>query len=149
MARQDGGLRREFRDRIPSLFWTTVETGGTEKGVPDSHYLGRGGLAGWLECKQTEGWTVTLEPEQCGWLDRYARYGGRCWIAVRRRAPGGKRSEPADSLYMVPGTYAIRAKRGGLRCPQVKPAVLEWHGGPGRWEWNAVRAALTGQFGEQ
>ena len=141
----DGSLRTLFRDHLPGVFWTSVETGGTGRGVPDSHGL-VGGRAFWIEYKWTDGWAVTLAPEQTGWLQRYARQGGRAYIAVRRRTAAGPRSLAADELYLLWGGQAALARRVGLRGIQTSaPHALlgQWSGGPARWRWPEVLAILT------
>ena len=78
---------KEFRAALRSALDTgyqVLETGGTSLGIPDSNYLSKTGVEGWVEFKWTDGWAVTLRDMQVGWLLRRARYGGRCWVAVRR-----------------------------------------------------------------
>lgn len=141
----DGGLRKEFRKHLPAFHWQSVETGGTGQGVPDSNFCAPGGIEGWVEYKQTDGYAVTLLPEQVGWLSRRARMGGRVWIAVRRWHNGGPKRGPAvDELYLFPGGLAVAAKLGGLRAPTVAQRASAWAGGPGGWDWLAVAARLTG-----
>lgn len=143
MSDIDGGLRKLFRDHLPQLHWTSIETGGTGQGVADSNYLAPGGREGWVEYKQTEGWTVTLRPEQVSWLDRRHRLGGRAWIAVRRRAKAGpRRGPPVDELHVFHAGLAREAKSGGLRHPEVAAAALVLRGGPSRWDWVAVLGLL-------
>lgn len=141
----DDGLRPLFRKHIPQFFWTSIETGGTGRGIPDSHYLVTGGAAGWIEFKATDGHAVTLTEFQVGWLTRYARMGGRAHVAVRRRHGGGpRRGPPVDELHVLPGGLALQARQGGLRDPAVLAAAATWRGGPARWDWDAVAALLAG-----
>ncbi len=137
----DGGLRPMFRARLRQFAWTTVETGATQDGVSDSNYLSRGGIEGWIEFKQTSGWTPKIRPGQVGWILRRARYGGRSWIAVRRWCVQGPRREAADELWLVPGVYARELRAGGLR--PLREVVGTWPGGPARWDWDAVAALLV------
>jgi hypothetical protein len=141
----DGGLRPLFRQHLRDFMWTSIETGLTTPGVSDSHYQHRDGAEGWVEHKQTDGWAVTLDPEQIGWITQGARYGGRRWIAVRRRHDGGPRLGPAvDELWMMPGRLAIAAKELGLRgvIASEPGGVFCWPGGPGQWAWTEIRRLL-------
>lgn len=145
MARLDGGLRQLFRDNLPQVHWQSVETGATGRGVPDSNGCWRG-REFWVEFKQTEGFAVTLRPEQVAWLTRRARAGGRVFVAVRRRCTAGPRRARADELWLLAGSSAREAKVLGLRgLPEEAPdAVLgSWGGGPSRWSWDEVLAVLT------
>jgi hypothetical protein len=147
----DGGLRKIFRDHIPTFMWTSIETGGTGLGVADSHYLARpkapgaktSGTDGFIEYKQTSGWAVTLRTEQSAWLSQRVRYGGRAWIGVRRLTKGGPRSPAADELWLIPGRLSAEARAGGLQCPEVRAASCSWSGGPARWDWDAVARLLV------
>ncbi len=140
----DGGLRREFRKHIPQFFWQSIETGGTGLGIPDSNFCSPDGVEGWVEYKQTDGYAVTLLPEQVGWLSRRARYRGRVWIAVRRVHQGGPRRGPSvDELYVLPGALAVAAKMSGLRGPLVARKAKVWAGGPSKWDWEAVARLLV------
>lgn len=141
----DDGLRAIFHSRLKAHFaWTAIESGVTGQGTADSNYLGRGGIEGWVEHKATRHWTVDLSEFQAAWLERRVRYGGRAWIAVRRRHSGGPRlGRAVDELYMLPARLARAARAGGLRSPEVASAALgPWPGGPARWPWEAVAAAL-------
>jgi hypothetical protein len=133
MAR-DGDLRAIFRRRLPQFMWTSVESGGTGRGIPDSHYCG-GGAAGWVEFKRTLGWTVGLRPEQVGWALQYGRHGGRAWVAVRRKD---------DELWMVPGAYAAEIKEHGLKPVfECRIPGVWYSGGPSGWGWAAIARLLT------
>lgn len=147
MSGIDGGLRRLFRKNLPEYFWTSIETGGTGLGIPDSHYLLEG-ASGWIEYKQTDGHAVTLTEFQAAWLCRCARCGGRAWVAVRRHHTGGsRRGPPVDELYLFPGALAAAARAGGLREPRVAETCaregMPWPGGPAHWPWAAVGALLA------
>lgn len=146
----DDGLRVIFRKHLPQFDWCTVESGTTGRGIPDSNYCARksknghsDGVEGWIEYKATSAWAVTLRPEQVGWIARRTRYGGRVYIAVRRRHTGGKRLGAAvDQLWLFKGVWAARAKQDGLRGAWTEMAEV-WHGGPTRWDWDAVARTLT------
>lgn len=139
----DGGLRPLFRRYLPQFHMQSVETGGTGLGVPDTNYCCNG-AEGWIEYKATDGWEVSLRPEQIGWLTARARHGGRVWIAVRRRHDGGpRRGPPVDELWLFPGALAVAAKLNGLRGPLVTRASYRWSGGPRAWRWDRVAGYLT------
>lgn len=140
----DAGLRPLFRQHLPQFDWQSVETGGTGRGCPDSNFCVRG-VEGWIEYKSTDGYEVSLRPEQIGWIARRVRHGGRVWIAVRRRNAGGpRRGPPCDELWLLPGGIAVQARQGGLRDPLVVRRAVVWRGGPGRWDWPAVAGRLLG-----
>lgn len=124
----DGDLRWLFRQNIPSAQWTSVETGLTAAGVPDSEYCFDGGASGWVEAKKIDGWVVTLRPAQIGWLVRRARLGGTCFVAVRK----------GDYLWVRPGSEAREMREVGLKgCPS-------YAGGPRGWPWREVEKILRG-----
>lgn len=142
MTKIDGGLRALFRQHIPQFDWQAIETAVTGGGVPDSNYC-REGTEGWIEFKKTPGWTVPLAPAQVGWIMRRVRAGGRVWIGVRQGGLG------RDTLWLIPGLWAVSAKAGGLRGGWVVEAsragqgVQCWPGGPAKWDWEAVAKALV------
>lgn len=124
--------------------WTTVETGMTAGGVPDSNYLSRSGVEGWLEYKATDANRVKLEVEQIGWHLRRARYGGRSWFAIRKRHAGGPRlGDAIDELWMVAGCYADQLQQMGMECGYALPLG---EGGPARWDWAKARKLLLGKI---
>lgn len=156
----DGGLRPIFRDKLRVGFdWTSVETGGTGRGVPDSNYCAKvemtagmaldpvldvsatvvKGVEGWIEFKQTSGWACTLRPEQVGWLVRRSMHGGRVFVATRRYHDGHSRAEATDELWLHSGQWARELKSEGLRA--VDPLGV-WHGGPSGWDWDEIRRLL-------
>ena len=138
----DDGLRPIFREHLLGFHWQSIETGGTGSGVPDSNYCSRG-FEGWIEYKATDGWAVTLEPAQIGWICARVRHGGRVWIGVRRRSEAGPRKGAAvDELWFFPGALAKEAKIEGLRGLAKRPGVLRWSGGPQRWGWSVVADRL-------
>jgi len=136
----DGGLRRLFRERLPQFDWTSIESGGTGRGIPDSNACCKG-IEFWVEFKQTTGHVVSLRPEQCGWIARRCRAGGRVWIAVRQRAAGGPRREARDVLWLIPGCHAQLAKQIGLKFDQYD-RVLTFHNGPSNWDWKGIAQCL-------
>lgn len=145
----DGKLRILFRKylREPDFVWTSIETGGTGKGIADSNYLAMDMFAdrsveGWVEYKFTRHYSVDLRPEQIGWALKRSRMRGRAWIAVRSTRSGGPRSSPADELWLIPGRLAIEAKSGGLLDPRVVDSSWHWEGSPSTWDWEQVAALL-------
>lgn len=138
---QDGGLRATFRLHLPRFHWTSVETTGTDAGVPDSNYC-LGGVEGWVEFKKTGAWSLSLAPAQVGWHLRRVRAGGKVMIATRRLHAGGARlGLPVDELWLHAGGDAGRLQAGGLRGA---PPVLMCSGGPAKWDWSAVEWCLMG-----
>jgi hypothetical protein len=155
----DDGLRALFRKHVPRpVDWQSVETGAVSRGVPDSNfccprprrvvagYLESDGTEGWIEYKMTKGFSVHLRPEQIGWITCRVRHGGRVFVAVRRRVESGARRQSADELHLVSGRHVRALAVGGLRS--LPPGALAglWTGGPSRWDWPAVRAALVAVF---
>lgn len=137
-AKADGDLRKIFREHLPHMHWTPIETALTGSGVPDANSC-YNGIEFWVEYKSTSGWSVVIRPEQVGWLYRRARAGGRCFVAVRRHSLGGVRSDPVDDLYIFPGASAPGLRTRTLR--ELEPLGL-FSGGPGRWDWDGVQALL-------
>ena len=141
----DDGLRPIMRAHLKPLgLWvTTIETGLVTQGVPDFNYITKDGIEGWCECKATKGFAVVFKPMQVGWHERRYRYGGRTWIAIRRRTRGGPRSGAAvDELYLVPGCYVIELRDEGINCGR---AIFMGDGGPEKWRWRDVLRHLTGE----
>jgi hypothetical protein len=138
----DGGLSQLFQANLRGFHWQRIETGGTGLGIPDLNYCCRG-VEGWVELKLTQAWSVPLRPEQVGWLMRRSRAGGRCHIAVRRRAPAGQRRTACDELWLLPGGMAQAAKEAGLRALQEHPDISIWGGGPSNWSWTELASKLT------
>jgi hypothetical protein len=139
----DGGLRPEFRSRLPQFDWNSIETGAVSGGVPDSNYC-CGGVEGWIEFKWTAGWTVPLRPGQVGWICRRVRHGGRVLIGVRQRRSPSPRVEGRDRLWLLQGSAAREFKVRGLEHANKCPETLLgwWDGGPSKWDWAAVSDLL-------
>ena len=138
----DGGLRKLFRDRLTQGYhWQSVETGGTGLGVPDSNYC-TDGVEGWIEYKQTDGWTVDLRKEQVAWLTTRHERGGRVYVAVRRKNQGGpRRGDPVDELWLWSGRHARSLKAEGLRLDEEY--LYLGQGGPARWDWKRISEILS------
>lgn len=123
---RDGGLRQLFRKNLPEFDWTSIETGSTGRGIPDTNACGLG-TEFWIEFKKTDGWKIGLRPEQIGWITRRARFGGKVFIAVRRKE---------DELWLLGPEAALGNSLKGL---SYKPIG---EGGPRRWDWGAVKSVL-------
>jgi hypothetical protein len=135
----DGGLRRIFAEHLPMFHFQSVETGGTGRGIPDTNFCGDG-AEGWLEFKATDGWRVTIAPEQVAWAERRLRAGGRVFLAVRRKASAGpRRGAAVDTLYLYSGAK-IRPLAGHAITDVLR--LGQWEGGPAQWDWEAVRKLL-------
>lgn len=118
-----------------------METGGTGLGIPDSNFC-CDGVEGWVEFKRTTAWAVGLRPEQIGWHRARMARGGRSFIAIRRHHDGGPvKGEPVDELWLCRGGYASTLARFGMADTSIMWEGV-WSGGPGRWDWDQVRAAL-------
>lgn len=152
MSRVDDGLRPLFRKHLPMFHWQSVESGLVERGIPDANYCalssvaGSGdraqGVEGWIEFKATSNFTVDLRPEQVGWILTRRRYGGRVFVAIRRRSAAGPRKGAAtDTLYLYDGWYARELREQGLRAPV--PCLLTCDDGPRYWDWELVRSLLA------
>lgn len=141
MRSPDNGLRPLLRQYMrEGIAWTTIETGRAQAGVPDSNYLFKDGVEGWVECKATRANKVTFESEQIGWLHRRARYGGRAYIAIRKAHAGGRRlGVSVDELWLCSAKHVVELSERGLDCGFAECLGED---GPARWNWPAVRAAL-------
>lgn len=136
----DGELRSIFRERMPEAMWVTVETWSTGIGVPDCHYCFPSGRAGWIENKKTNTYRLKVQPGQVGWLERYSRMGGRCFVAVRRLVAAGSRKGPAvDELWIFLGKDIRILATDGM---QAAASVGVWRGGPAAWDWHQVRRTI-------
>jgi hypothetical protein len=133
--RSDGGLRQLLRKHLPQVHWVTVESRATESGIPDVEYCFEG-KSGWIECKVTRGWSVSIRPAQVAWILRRTRAGGRVFILVRQR--GAER----DDLWMVRGEYVRLLRDGGLAALPAAGVACRGCGGAGRWPWLAALRAL-------
>lgn len=129
---KDGGLRTLFRQHLPKFHWTSIESPLTGMGTPDANYCYESN-EGWVEFKQTKGWTVTLRVEQVGWLLRRTRAGGRTFVAVRRN----------DELFLFRGADAKLLREKGIKA--VQPLAHET-GGPASWGWLWIDTILMGPF---
>lgn len=164
----DGGLRTLFQKHLPEAHWTSVETYGTGRGVPDTHYCFSFGdsapygdsRSGWIEFKFcTSNAVPSMRPEQCAWLECQWRVNGRAWVAVRCKRSNGRPivfaardvgdnhtcqliDSKADTLVIIHGEGARHLRAHGISG--VPPLLVKgvWHGGPTKWDWRAVREIL-------
>lgn len=134
----DGGLRKIFRDNIPSWQWSSIETAGTTSGVPDSEFMSTEGVQGWIEYKKTHIFYVQVKSFQVAWLMRRTRMGGNAWIAVRRM-PTARKYNGADELWLMSGNQAEALFYNGLNGVHA----LCWSGGPSGWDWEEISHTLT------
>ena len=133
MKKSDGGLRTLFRQKFHSWQWTSIETGISAGGVPDSEFCTPDGVQGWIEFKQTKIFYVNIRPLQVGWLMRRCRYGGNAWIAVRRT-----HMKDGDQLWLMRGDQAEALCYDGLKGVHA----LCWEGGPERWYYDEIEGVL-------
>jgi hypothetical protein len=133
----DGGLRPEFRKRLPHYQWTTIEVGAITGGVPDSEFCTPTGVQGWIEFKKTHIFYVHIKPLQVAWLMQRCRYGGNAFIAVRR-TPHSKREQEADELWLMKGNQAEILHDQGLTGVEA----WVWEGGPNKWNFAEISAVL-------
>lgn len=148
-APRDGGLPGLVRKNIPEAQWTFVESGSTSSGIPDAEFCFDDGAQGWLELKQTSGWTPVIRPEQVAWLLRRARLDGRCFVLVRRTSEPADvmagvrfpKNKAVDELWLVRGADAGVLKAGGLKAVKL---VFFSPGGPKAWDWRGLARALRG-----
>lgn len=138
----DGGLRSEFRKHLPRFHWQSIESGLTGGGIPDANAC-FAGVEFWIEYKLSSTFprlSHPLSPDQIGWLERRHRAGGRVFIAVRYKHPGGPRlGAPVDRLYLFPGALARSVALQGL---SVTP-LARFEGGVARWNWGKIGDILV------
>lgn len=133
----DDGLRGILRSHLGGIgHWISIETGASERGVPDTNICVRGGREVWIECKRATANAVRFKPGQPGWLFTRWRFGGVALVAVRQHAEAGARKLARDDLYLVSGQYARELAVGGLSSV---PHLGHWTGGPGKWDWSRIR----------
>ena len=125
----DGSLRSTFRRHLPDFDWVSVETGLTERGVPDSNYC-CDGVEGWIEHKTCRGWRVSIRPEQVAWCERRLRHGGHVFLAVRK---------PDYGMWLFAGENMRRLLDN--RVCDLSPLGV-WVGSPSRWDWEQIRKLL-------
>jgi hypothetical protein len=124
----DGDLRAIFRNHLPQVAWSSIETGAVEPGVADMNGC-LNGVEFWIEMKRTFFSAVDVKPSQVAWHRLRQSKGGRTFFAVRRRS----------DLFLISGSHAVELRREGLSgCP----FLLFTDGGPSGWDWRAILAIL-------
>jgi hypothetical protein len=134
MAKNDGGLRKLFSEKIAGVHWQPIETGGTGRGIPDMNGC-RDEREIWIEFKKSDHWAVEVRPEQVAWIERRYRHGGRCYVAVRRAD---------DELWLLAHGAArwLATPRRSLKDVPEALILGRWTGGLRAWDWEAVEALL-------
>lgn len=137
MSKIDGGVYAEFKKHLKGFHFQRIETGLTGGGVPDVNYC-FDGVEGWIENKKTDGWKVTIRPDQCGWISRRVRMGGRVYVAIRRK------KSTIDELWLVNGSSIKILTEHTLQIVlrSTNERVQFGSGGPTKWDWDAVRRTL-------
>ena len=131
----DGGLRKMFHANVEHCHWTAIESGLTSQGIPDSHFC-LDGVSGWVEYKRAMHWKVGMRPEQCGWIERQLRNGGRVFIAVRQLQGGG------DKLWLLHGRAARHLVTIGLKSLPEGTLFGIWDLGHFSLPWKTIRKLL-------
>jgi hypothetical protein len=109
----------------------------TGSGVPDSNFTYKG-IEGWIENKAVgRNDRVPMRPEQCAWLERRARAGGRCFIGVRWLKAG-------DTFYLLKPQAGRHLLKHGLRKVPAELVLGIWSGGPAKWDWPKIAEIITG-----
>lgn len=136
----DGGLRVLFRQHLPQAMWISIESGATQLGIPDAHYLFDYNYSGWIEFKQTSINAVSIRPHQIAFAERYWRMGGRCFLAVRQKRKKTARIPACDDLYIFQGNRVRKVAYGGLAATIP---LIRYDGGPSRWDWDKIKSLLS------
>lgn len=131
----DGDLRKIFREHLPNAMWTSIESGSTAAGIPDSHFLFEYDTPGWIEFKLTSTNAVKIGTFQIAFAEKYWRMGGRCFLAVRKKKTG------CDELHLFAGKRVRSVSKGGLRGAIP---LGRFSGGPKKWDWWRIEEILTG-----
>ncbi len=130
MKQRDGGLRPMFKTKLPHYFFIAVENPISGGGVPDHHWCCRG-ISGWNEYKVVSGLVISFRPEQIGWHKKYARYGGRSFIIIRK-----VNKKAGDELWIYRGADADK------HMMKFEEPLLKFEGGPARWDWLLIDKTL-------
>jgi hypothetical protein len=137
----DGGLRPLFRQRLKSWQWTSIESGYTAGGIPDSEFCSSEGAQAWIEFKKTDAYAVVIKPLQVAWLMRRYRLNQRAFIGVRRM-PKSQKEAGVDELWLMAGDQAAALQQNGLNGVHA----FCWDGGPGKWNWLEIGNLLASGF---
>jgi hypothetical protein len=134
----DGELRTKFRKHLPTVLWSSIESGLTDPGVPDLHGS-HPDAEFWIETKRTDCNTVSVRATQAVWHKLRSSRGVRTFFAVRKSKRKPKR---IDEIFVVEGRYAEQLRAGGLKSI---PVAFWADGGPSRWDWHAILRLLIGE----
>lgn len=132
----DGGLRSTFREHLPLVHWVPVETGLTMSGVPD-HNGCYASSEFWVEYKNAPTGRIKKNkttPFQISWHERRARSGGRTFLAARW----------GEAIHLYRGEDIRVIYTEGLGRTDL--ALLIGHGGPSKWNWEAILSILVGRY---
>ena len=135
--KSDGELRQFYRKYLPQVSWSSIESGGSEPGIPDSCGV-LDGVTFFVENKLTAGFTVDIRTPQRGWMLRHTRQGGVGYVAIRRIAAAGpRRGAASDELWIYEGATIANLADAGM----TEVGLLgRWDGGPRSWPWPDVLA---------
>ena len=99
-------FRNKLKKKLPRFLFAQIESHQTAPGFPDTDYLLKGTkITGKIELKfeKTIPNKIDLRKTQVVWLRRYARNGGRCYVAVK---------VGAQFIYAWEGKHALELKQG-------------------------------------
>jgi len=136
----DGNLRTLFKRHLPHVFWQSLETGGTARGVPDTYFMYKG-ISGFIEMKKIDKNFINIDAFQIGWHEKFSRAGGKSYVAVRFKRERTARKRAADTLLIFHGADIRKLQKLGA-ANFAHRALLVTSGGPGRWKWNKVAERL-------
>ncbi len=144
-SKRDGGLTALFREHLKGVDFQSIETATTGQGVPDLNYCVKAlqdwrhtGREGWVEFKQTDSYSIHVDPKQAAWLERRARHGGRVMLAIRRHAPADMPGGPYDELWLFQDQFRDLITKNIDECFPLD----NWEGGPKNWDWDEIRRYL-------
>lgn len=100
-------FRKKLKEKLPKFLFSQIESHQTAPGYPDTDYLLKNSLniTGKIELKysKTIPNRIDLRKNQYVWLRRYARCGGRCFIAIKIGQ---------NLIYVWEGKYAFELYQG-------------------------------------
>ena len=100
-------FRNKLKEKLPQFLFSQIESHQTAPGYPDTDYLLKNSLniTGKIELKYSDKipYKIDLRKNQVVWLRRYARLGGRCFIAIKIGQ---------DLIYVWEGKYALELYQG-------------------------------------
>lgn len=99
-------FRNKLKAKLPHFLFAQIESHKSAPGFPDTDYLLKGStLSGKVELKyeRTSFNRIDLRKTQVVWLRRYARNGGRCYVAVKLGA---------SFIYVWKGKHSLELRKG-------------------------------------